>query len=336
MEAKKVEILIVGAGMAGLTAACALRNAGHDVLVVDKGRSVGGRLATRRVGAGVADHGAQYFTARSQAFEQQIDRWIDEGIAFLWAMGFSTGSLTPNEAIGHPRYAIHGGMNRLAKHIAEGINVELDVQIKSVQKDGDQWLLEAQSGETYATGALIMTPPVPQSLALLDAGHVHLEADDRAALDKISYSPCIAAMFRFEGDLTIPSPGAVQRPANTIPWIADNQQKGISPDEKVVTLHADPDYSRRYWDAPEVEILETMRGYLQPYMRPETRLVEAQIKRWRYSFPETLYQEPTLLAMVHPILAFAGDAFGGPRVEGAYLSGLATAQAIHGALTAEA
>ncbi|MEZ4639272.1 MAG: hypothetical protein R2856_30635 [Caldilineaceae bacterium] len=71
-----------------------------------------------------------------------------------------------------------------------------------------------------------------------------------------------------------------------------------------------------------------MSGYLQAYMLPDTRLVESQIKRWRYSFPESLYKESTLLAASLPALAFGGDAFGGPRVEGAYLSGLAIAKAI--------
>ncbi|MBI1294684.1 FAD-dependent oxidoreductase [bacterium] len=327
MDPKKVEVLVVGAGVSGLVAACSLREAGHNVLVVDKGRSVGGRMATRRVGAGLADHGAQYFTARTAAFEQQIDRWIEEGLVYLWAMGFSTGSLTPNDTVGHPRYAVRGGMNQLTKHMALGLDVEVDVRLDRIELADGRWHASSET-QQYVADAVILTPPVPQSLALLDTGQVRLAPADRAALDKISYSPCIAAMFRFEGELTIPAPGAIQRPANTIPWIADNQQKGISPNEKVVTLHADPDYSRRYWDAPEVEILETMSGYLQPYMPPGTRLQESQIKRWRYSFPETLYEESALLAASLPTLAFGGDAFGGPRVEGAYLSGLAVAKSV--------
>ncbi|MEZ4639274.1 MAG: FAD-dependent oxidoreductase [Caldilineaceae bacterium] len=184
---KRVEVLVIGAGVSGLIAACKLSEAGRDVLVVDKGRSVGGRMATRRIGQGIADHGAQYFTARSQEFEQQIDRWIDEGLVYLWAMGFSTGSLTANDKSGHPRYAVRGGMNQLTKHMAHGLNVEVNVQIERITLADGLWRAESED-KRYIADALVLTPPVPQSLALLDAGDVKLADPDRAALDGISYA----------------------------------------------------------------------------------------------------------------------------------------------------
>ena len=46
-----MDVLIIGGGMAGLTAASELQGAGCRVLVLDKGRGVGGRLASRRIGA---------------------------------------------------------------------------------------------------------------------------------------------------------------------------------------------------------------------------------------------------------------------------------------------
>ena len=57
-------IAIVGAGMAGITAARTLAQAGHQVMVFDKSSGAGGRMATRRSPFGGFDHGAQYFTVR--------------------------------------------------------------------------------------------------------------------------------------------------------------------------------------------------------------------------------------------------------------------------------
>jgi hypothetical protein len=51
-------VAILGAGIAGATAARRLADAGLKVRVFDKGRGVGGRMATRRIGAIQFDHGA--------------------------------------------------------------------------------------------------------------------------------------------------------------------------------------------------------------------------------------------------------------------------------------
>ena len=82
-------IVIVGAGIAGLLAAQTLKRAGKDVLVVDKGRGVGGRMATRRVGAGVIDHGAQFFTVRSERFGALVAEWQAAGLVTEWTHGFA-------------------------------------------------------------------------------------------------------------------------------------------------------------------------------------------------------------------------------------------------------
>jgi predicted NAD/FAD-dependent oxidoreductase len=62
------DVLIIGAGMSGMAAASELSRAGLRVMVVDKGRAVGGRMASRRIGEAVFDHGAQFITARSDQF----------------------------------------------------------------------------------------------------------------------------------------------------------------------------------------------------------------------------------------------------------------------------
>ena len=67
-----MRVAVVGAGLAGLTAARAL-SARHDVVVIERGRSVGGRLATRRVGNAVFDHGPQFFTVRTDEFGTVVD-----------------------------------------------------------------------------------------------------------------------------------------------------------------------------------------------------------------------------------------------------------------------
>lgn len=328
MTSKSCEVLIVGAGLAGLSAAHTLREAGVDVLLVDKGRSVGGRMATRRIGGGAADHGAQFFTAESSEFQRVIDGWEAQGLVYLWDIGWSLGSFTGNAGQGHTRYAAKGGMNRLMKHLAEGLPAQTGVRISAIRQEGRGWTLEAEDGDQFHAAGLILTPPVPQSLALLEAGAVPLSALDRETLGRITYSPTLTGLFCVEGSVKIPAPGAVHRPAESLPWIADNRQKGVSPDVTVITVNSNGDYAQRYWDAPEVEILETMKAVLLPYLGPGSRIAESQIQRWRYAFPRTIHSQRTLRPSGTPPLFFAGDAFHGPLIEGAWLSGQAAAAAL--------
>lgn len=324
-------ILVIGAGLAGLMAAHALVRQGHDVTIVDKGRSVGGRLATRRVSRGHADHGAQFFTVREAAFEVYVQDWLAEGLVYEWARGWSSGLSTSHKPDGHPRYAVRGGMNALAGHLErtlprERARVHVNTKVTAVKVTSNGWHIETDDEQSFKADGLLMTPPVPQSLALLDAGNVTLAEADRAALDRILYDPCLCGLIALDRPALLPEPGALQRPNYWVSWMADNQRKGVSA-IPLLTLHADAAYSAAKYNAPDDEILGDFEPVWRAYA-PDAVVIEAQVKRWRYSQPAVMHPTPTLIATGLPFLAFAGDAFGErSRVEGAALSGLAAAAA---------
>jgi predicted NAD/FAD-dependent oxidoreductase len=324
-------ILVIGAGLTGLMAAHALVQQGHRVTVVDKGRSVGGRLATRRIGSGHADHGAQFFTVREAAFEAHVQDWLADGVVYEWTRGWSSGPGTNSKSDGHPRYAVRGGMNALAVHLERTLPrdravVHVNTKVTAVKAQDAGWRIETDDEQLFEADGLLMTPPVPQSLALLDAGGVTLAEADRAALDRILYDPCLCGLIVLDRSALLPEPGAVQRPNYWVSWIADNQRKGVSA-VPLLTLHADAAYSAAKYNAPDDEILSDLEPIWRAYA-PDAVVIEAQVKRWRYSQPAVMHPTPTLIAAGLPFLAFAGDAFGErSRIEGAALSGLAAAAA---------
>ena len=330
------DVLIVGAGLAGLMAANALQESGHTVLVIDRGRSVGGRLASRRIGEkGLADHGAQFFTVRTSALQRCVDRWRALDLVYVWGTGWSDGSLKRTIGDGHPRYAVRGGMNKLAKHLAQDINVSIDRLISDIRQGDGGWELSDSGGNTYAGNGLIMTPPMPETLELLTASGVHLNADDDAALRRIRFGPCLCGIHAVNGEVELPAPGAMQNFQSDVYWVADNQAKGISA-TKIITSHANAKFSRQNWDASEADIIRALESAVQPYLMPGAQIVHTQLKKWRYSVPLTTHPQECLLARDLPPLVFAGDAFGGRgRVEGAFLSGIAAGEAMAEALAAD-
>jgi len=326
------DLLIIGAGISGLLAAQQLAAAGRRVVIIDKGRTVGGRLATRQLGAGLADYGAQFFTVRHERFRQQVATWEAAGLVYVWSTGWSDGSTaeTPND--GHSRYAVHGGMNALAQHLAtrlknSGVFIHPHCRVTQLAQTAHGWRAVDEAGQHYQAKGVILTPPVPQSLALLDAGGVTLTTADRTALEQVTYAPCLCALFLLEGEINLPAPGALQRPGAEISWVADNQMKGISPTATVVTVQTGPTYSAAHLAMPEEELLATLQASLQPFITGRVKVLEAQLKRWRYALPTTLHPERYLQAQDRPLLLFGGDGFGHPRVEGAALSGLAMGEA---------
>ena len=329
----KRDVAIIGAGMSGLMAASVLVATGRRVTLIDKGRSVGGRLATRRIGGGRADHGAQFFTVRDPEFGAWVARWQEAGLVYTWSHGWNDGSLDVTPPDGHPRYAVQGGMNRLAKHVAaqvetQGAAILTGVRVTAVAPQDEGWLLTCDDGRSFTAAAVIMTAPAPQTLALLAAGATPLGADDRASLERIRYAPALCGLYVVEGDVQLPASGAVQRPDADFAWIADNRRKGISPDATAITVHASGDWSAAHYDAPDAELSEAFARALRPWLAADAWIVEEQLKRWRYAAPTVLHPARLLRIAAHAPLLIGGDAFGAPRVEGAALSGLAMGQAV--------
>lgn len=319
-------IAIVGAGIAGLTAARNLRSR-CDVIVLDKARGVGGRMATRRIGEATLDHGAQFLTTHTGRFAEMVAHWEAEGIAAPWFSARvgprGVEGQRPDAADGHTRYRGVHSMNDIAKHLAAGSDVRRQQRVESVSIVDTAWRLRVSGSETHVD-AVILTAPVPQSLQLIEAGQVQLARSNREALEAIGYHPCLAALVPLSGPSGLPEPGAVDPDSGPIDWMADNQAKGVSASQ-AVTIHASAEESRRLWDLPDAEVLSSLVRAAELGSPPIAGV--AQVQRWRYARPVVSQPERCLAASGLPPLVLAGDAFGEPSLEGAALSGLAAAEA---------
>jgi predicted NAD/FAD-dependent oxidoreductase len=327
----ETDVLVVGAGIGGLLAAKTLSAAGHRVIVFDKGRGLGGRLATRRIDDAVFDHGAQYFTARDPGFRALVQGWLESGIVRPWATGFALSDGTFKED-GEQRYCGVSGMTGMAKHLAQGLDVRLQAKVDHVAVERGGWKISTEKGGAVTGRALLLTSPVPQSLQLLAAGKIDLPRDIRTGLEQVEYAPCLALLVQLSGPSAVPDPGGLWLPGEPISWIADNQRKGISPGRGVsLTIHAGPAYSLKNWATPEAEVTQHLLEAAAPWLGGIPR--QTQLHRWRYSIPTRLHPDRCVSLDEPAPLVLAGDAFGGPRIEGAALSGWAAAARLAEILT---
>jgi len=325
-----MSVLVLGGGLSGLSAAKHLHAAGVEVTVVDKGRGIGGRLATRRGDDDRRfDHGAQYFTVRSPEFAAEVETWKHAGIAAIWADDFpAVAARAPGRNETYPRWCGTEGMAGIGKFLAKDYRVVSNTMIETLTATEQSWIAEAEDGRTFTADDVVVTFPVPQMLSLVDVSRIKLESDLRKKLEAVRYAPCLAVLVSLAEPAKVPKPGGLFCGPEPIAWIADQQAKGIS-GKPAAILHAGPIFSdEHYRDATE-DVIRELLGAAKPYLGD---IEQAELHRWKYSLPTVVYPERTAehVAAFGRRLLFAGDAFGGPRVEGAYLSGRAAASALLG------
>jgi renalase len=327
---REVDVMIVGAGISGMMAAYTLQQHGvQSIQLIDKGRSPGGRLATRRVGTGRFDHGAQFLTAHSSSFQKIVDQWLNHG----WVSRWFTHT--------HTRYAAVGGMNTLAKHVSHPLPVlcsHLVEKISSAAQGYEIVVKDTSTGEfiIWLSRSVILTAPIPQSLTLIDAGLIEIDQESREKLLQVTYTPCIGALLLFDSSLQklgdFWEKGHLREPQQSdIAWIADNHHKGIS-SVPALTVHMQPTWSKIHYSDVDEDVFCIIDVQLKPILGESYRehLSEYQIKRWRYAQAHQMITEPYLELSNgnEGTLMITGDAFGGnynetsSRVEHAVLSGL--------------
>ena len=315
------DIVVIGSGLAGLCAADDLCNAGLKTLIIDKGRGPGGRLAGRRIGEASFDFGAQFFTARTARFQATVEHWIEAGVAEEWYRSY------PGQPHGHPRYRGVPTMSAIAKYLSRGKNLLQSTRVERIAQSATGWRVFVDQDQTFDTKGLLITCPVPQTLALLATNNIALPAAMQNRLQCIEYESCIAVMASLDSPTTIPYPGALSVEEGPIVWVSDNQQKMVSKLPSV-TIHASDEYSSKNFDRDRQQVGRELIDLARSIMG-DANILDFQVHGWRYSKPITPDKSESLLITQStdlPPIAVAGDAFAGPRFEGAVVSGWSAAQ----------
>jgi len=222
-------------------------------------------------------------------------------------------------------------MAGIVKHMSSGIDVRTGVTIENIESDGTVWWAAGTNGEHFKADVVLMTAPAEQALALCEPFRPLLGKKVVSALQSIQYEPCYALLVRCDGPSAVPPPGYARPEDGPLSWIADNNQKGVSAGQTAITLHARGQWTKEHWDDSFGQVAGLMLQAAETFIG--SRVVDWQVHRWRYSQPVRVQDSAYLCSVCPSPIVFAGDAFGGPRVEGAYVSGLEAAEAILHELT---
>jgi predicted NAD/FAD-dependent oxidoreductase len=319
-----MKIAVVGAGMAGLSAARALSDRGHAVQVLEAAAIPGGRVGTRGfpaidmprplAGATLAvDHGAQYFTVRDDRFSAVVAEWLRDRVVAKW-----TGRVVSFDAEGWEdvdegtgRYVGAPDMHAIAKAMAAGLAVTYGRRVDSLDP-----LLGTVD---HAVVAL----PSPQALPLV----AHLpEVAERVAT--VGMKPNWTVMAAFEERVAARFDGAFVH-GSPLGWIARNTSKPRR-DWKVEAwvLQATTNWSEAHLDdRPDDVGAFLMEAFEDLVPAGLPRAFYAAVHRWRYATADP----PLAVGTIHvpeSRITLCGDWCKGSRIEDAFLSGLEAAERV--------
>ena len=329
------DVIVIGAGMAGLICAQKLRQAGLDITIVEKSAGVGGRMATRRLQGTWVDHGAQLISVKSDNFGRFVRKLQEKGIIQEWTrnvykLSASGGLIPPDADARHPRYCCPLRMTAIAKYLASEIPIINNSRIVGVSHNESKWQLVTERQETLETSAIVSTIPAPQFLPIFEevlaAAPSFLQA-----LQSVKFSPSVTIMAGYNANSSIPDAWqAIQCVDDPIlNWISYDSSKHLEKAAQPVFVYqSSAEFAKQSMDEPDLEIAG------KPLLNQVGKLLAKwlaspewwQVHRWRYALAEESLGVSCLSTSMPLPLICAGDWCAGKNIEAAYHSGLAAAE----------
>lgn len=330
-QTKPKRIAIIGAGMAGITAARTLDQAGHHVTVFEKSRGFGGRMSSRRSSFGSFDHGTQYFTARDPRFVQML-AWANQtlnGLVQVW---------DAKQKKSEQRLVATPSMNALVTHIAQPLaddgKINLQHRVQSITRGGVSWAIktiDAQEQERDHAGfdQIVLAIPSIQTNALLIQTRQH--AEWVSAIDRVVVAPCWTLMLAFpNADRALgPAWNASHSEHKRVSWVARESSKPGRTVMERWTVQANAAWSEAHLEDDPQRVKEKLLKAFSEITGIHAQPPHAEVHRWRYAITQQPLGKPFLWDEKNGI-GICGDWCIGHRVEDAFISGLSLAHKTQG------
>ncbi|MFQ4138303.1 NAD(P)/FAD-dependent oxidoreductase [Nodosilinea sp. PGN35] len=346
------DVVVIGAGLSGLTAAQRLHREGYRVVVIDKSRGLGGRLATRRLGSIAIDHGCRYLQPFADPVASPLPALLAAEVLRPWRPeSFELSSDNALTAV--PPQVLYGapqGMSAVAKTLAVDLTVQRHWLATALQPLPRGWRIEGQflgeaqptPPETFEARAVIVAIPAPQAIALIGtAAQHHPELRELChQLQDVTFEAVITVMAGYGNQAArLPNQQGTEGwmvasdTHPTLRWLALDSSKRTTPQDSVVVLHSSAAFAAEVLEQSDLEpagkTLLTAAASLGDWLSSPQWM---QVHRWRYGFVRRALGRDILSHAAIPTLVGCGDWCQGGNAEGAIAAGnraaVATARAL--------
>jgi renalase len=342
------KIAIVGAGIAGITCARTLVQAGYQVQVFEKSRGFGGRMSTRKTPMGTFDHGAPFFEVRDRRFKQALGICPDRTASWPNYKAEATVAVPQMSAlVGEWAKPLQSVLNELG---SSSHSVSLDTLVTHIERsasDKGKWQVQVsldgcdQPVYTGFDGVVLAMPSVQASALLGKANQIDLQRLSQTA----QMSACWAMMLAFEGKFSkhqaklIAAFSGKRYKNSAVAWIGRELSKPSRTGIERFVVHASPDWSEQNLEADEAFVTVQLLAEFVKVTGISVKPSSNRVHRWRYAHVTQPIQNPTGQSFVWDqarAIGLCGDWCSGDSVEHAFKSGLELALEMSSSLRADA
>jgi len=313
---QKIDVAVIGAGIAGLWACKKLRRAGFGVALIDKSRGLGGRMATRRAGKLQFDHGAQFFTASKPAFLGLVSELVTNDLCAKWFAD---------------RYVAIPRMSAIGRGLLDSEEgLYLNQQVRRIHREASGWFIEFEQsghdiiGNGYITN-IVIAVPAPQAIDIIGAEYSGFEK-----LKSVQYAPCWTLMLALEKPLQSDDVYMEFPDGHALRSISQNSNKpcrGEVAGLHTIVVHASQDWSIQNLEHDKETVQDALLSIVSDIFNFQTPPHYISAHRWRFAEVTQAAKVPFLWDSKIGLGA-CGDWCTGPRIELAFDSGNALANEI--------
>ncbi|MEO0882495.1 MAG: FAD-dependent oxidoreductase [Pseudomonadota bacterium] len=319
-------IAIIGAGLAGTALASSLSGRA-DIRLFEKSRGIGGRMATRYAGIFEFDHGAQYFSARTEDFQKALSPLISKGFVSEWdgkIVSLSADQRPVALERDYPIYVASPRMNALPKHFADGVDVSVRCEVSELSRQDDGgWLLRDNEGGVYGPFDWVISGAPLRQTANLLPGDVSFSDQLSAA----SMSGCFSVLLGFDDRPEVDWQGAKVE-HSLLGWIAINSDKPGRDTSPSLIVQTTNDWADANIERDPDEVSDAITTELKALAGIDVgHAKHISLHRWRYAHTPVPVGQNFLIDEAAG-LAACGDWCLGGRVEHAFTSARALADAL--------
>ena len=312
-----VKIAIIGAGLSGLTLGNLLANKA-DVTIYEKSRGYGGRIATRYYEDFFFDHGAQFFTVKSDAFGKFIRPMIEEGVLAEWHARFAEinkdGVIrTSTWDSSHPHYVGVPGMNAIGKYLARDLNISLETKVNKIVKNKAWEIYDDNNNSLGIFDWVIVAAPLAQAADIMPAEYKYTKD-----FEKISMLSCFSLMLGFNISLNLGFDAALVKDRD-ISWISVNSSKPGRNGKFTMLIHSTNKWASQHIDDDMANVQSHLVAEVGKVIGQDVKNADhIAIQPWRYANIKKHHVRFDIDA--ENKLAVSGDWCIKGRVESAFIS----------------